>query len=105
MTTQKTLQRQAERKEARISQMLSLLAERPLYRDELCRAMSISTGTTQEIIRYAKEQGWIISHGKYYINPYTVFVADGKIVRDYKMDAVMWLLRTQRDSTPPRISA
>lgn len=87
-TTQKTKQRQAASMESRISQMLALLAIRPLYRDELCQAMAISTGTIQEVIKYAKAQGWIISQGKYYINPYTVIVADGKIVRDYQMEAV-----------------
>jgi len=88
MTTQKTLKRQAERREARVSQLLALLAERPRYRDELSREMSMSYGLLQPLIKYAKEQGWIISQGKYYINPYAVLVAGGKIIRDYKMEAV-----------------
>lgn len=88
MTTQKTQQRQAARMEARVSKMLSLLAREPLYREDLARAMGLSEWVLKQVVRYAKDQNWIISQGRYYINPRTVFVADGQIVRDYKMEAV-----------------
>jgi len=86
MTTEKTLKRRADLQEVRVTQLLSLLAKRPLYRDEICRAMGISLKTMYKLTGYARSQCWIVVQGKYYINPHTVMVADGKIVRDYEME-------------------
>lgn len=82
-TTQnkKTLQRQAERREARINQMLALLAVSPMYRRELASAMNISLCVLYYLVKYAREQNWIVCQGKYYLNPHTVMVAGGKVVR------------------------
>lgn len=84
-TNPRTLKRQLERREVYISKMLALLADRPLYRAELARAMAVSYGTLHAIVRYARVNGWIVSQGRYYINPHNVMVADGKII---KMEAV-----------------
>lgn len=87
-TNPKTLKRQLAQRERFISQMLTLLAKGPMYRADLARAMAVSYGTLQAIVRYARINGWIVSQGKYYINPHNVFVADGKVIRTNKMEAV-----------------
>lgn len=66
--------------------MLALLAEKPLFRAELARGMAVSYGTLQAIVRYARMNGWIVSQGKYYINPHNVMVADGKVIRTNKIE-------------------
>lgn len=86
MTTQRTLQRQLAQRERYISQMLSLLAKEPMYRADLASAMAVSYGTLQAIVKYARVNGWIVSQGKYYINPHNVMVADGKVIRKNKME-------------------
>lgn len=86
MTTQKTLQRQLAKRERFISQMLTLLAKGPMYRADLARAMSVSYGTLQAIVLYARINGWIVSQGKYYINPHNVLVVDGKVIRTNTME-------------------
>ena len=85
-TNPKTLQRQLAQRERYVSQLLALLAERPLYRADLARAMAVSYGTLQAIVRYARINGWIVSQGKYYINPHNVMVADGKVIRTNTME-------------------
>lgn len=73
--------KQAERREARIHKMLALLAEKPYYRNDLAREMGISYYTLYFLTSYAIEQNWIVSQGKYYLNPNTVMVAGGKVVK------------------------
>lgn len=73
--------RRIERMEARINQMLTLLAEKPLYRDDLAKKMGISLFTLYYVTRYAKEQGWVVSQGKYYLNPNNIMVVGGKVIR------------------------
>ncbi len=73
--------RRIARMEARVTQVLALLAEKPYFKGDLEKAMGISSFTLYHVIRYAKEQNWIVSQGRYYLNPHTVYVAGGKVVR------------------------
>ena len=73
--------RRIERMEARIDQMLTLLAKRPMYHDELAKEMKISLYPLYHVVRYAKDNNWIVSQGRYHLNPHTVMVAGGKVIR------------------------
>lgn len=73
--------RRIARMEARVDLILILLAEKPRYRDDLGKAMGISSFTLYHVVRYAKEQNWIVSQGRYYLNPHTVKVEGSKVIR------------------------
>ena len=74
--------RRIARMEARLDQMLLLLAEQPRFRKDLAKAMSISSFTLYQVARYAKENNWIVSQGKYYVNPHHVKIEGGRVIRD-----------------------
>ncbi len=74
--------RRIARMEERVTQMLVLLAEKPRYRSDLMKAMGISSYTLLMVTRYAKENNWIVSQGKYYVNPHLVKIEGGKVIRD-----------------------
>jgi len=73
--------RRIARMEERVTRMLVLLAEKPRYRRDLESEMGISSFTLYHVVRYAKEQNWIVAQGRYYLNPHTVKVEGSKVIR------------------------
>lgn len=73
--------RRIARMEARLDQMLLLLAEQPRYRADLEKAMGVSRFTLYHVLNYAKDNNLIVSQGRYYINPHHVKVEGGKVIR------------------------
>lgn len=73
--------RRIARMEARVNLLLSLLAEKPRYRSDLEKEMGVSRSTLHHVVRYAKEQNWIVSQGHYYLNPHTVRIEGNTVVR------------------------
>jgi len=43
--------------------------------------MGISSFTLYHVVRYAKEQNWIVAQGRYYLNPHTVKVEGSRVIR------------------------
>lgn len=73
--------RRIARMEERVTRMLELLAQKPRYRKDLESEMGISKFTLYHVVRYAKEQKWIVAQGRYYLNPHTVKVEGSKVIR------------------------
>lgn len=44
--------------------------------------MGISSYTLLMVTRYAKENNWIVSQGRYYVNPHHVKIEGGMVIRD-----------------------